>query len=256
MGTWRTFDVRDREAERRCMEIVRTACADGAVFFDSSPMYGEAERVLGTCLAQLKLREKSLVATKVWTSSRSESRQQMENALAFFGGRVDLYQVHNLVGWQERLAELEALKRAGRVGAVGITHYRHDAFEAMGRIMASGKVEAIQIPYNALDRAVESALLPLAERLNIGVVVMKPLGQGALVRRSPPDRELAPLKPFGVKTWPQALLKWVASDPRVSVVIPATSRAERMAENAAAGNPPWFDPDTRERVSRLAGRYI
>jgi len=64
--------------------------------------------------------------------------------------------------------------------------------------------------------------------------------------------DLAPLREFGVTTWPQALLKWALSDERVDLVIPATSRPERAAENAAAGSPPWFGPDERALVERLA----
>ena len=64
---------------------------------------------------------------------------------------------------------------------------------------------------------------------------MRPLGEGALVRHAPAGGALAPLRPFGVETWAQALLKWVLSDERVDVAIPATSRPERRAENAAAG---------------------
>jgi aryl-alcohol dehydrogenase-like predicted oxidoreductase len=82
---------------------------------------------------------------------------------------------------------------------------------------------------------------------------MRPFGEGALVRRSPGAGELAPLRPFGVETWGQALLKWVLSDDRVDVAIPATSRPERPAENAAAGEPPWFGPEERALVERLAG---
>jgi diketogulonate reductase-like aldo/keto reductase len=55
-----------------------------------------------------------------------------------------------------------------------------------------------------------------------------------------------------VTTWAQALLKWILSDPRVHCVIPATSRPERMAENAAAGAPPWLDAEARRHVERLA----
>jgi hypothetical protein len=40
---------------------------------------------------------------------------------------------------------------------------------------------------------------------------------------------------------------------RVDLVIPATSRPERAAENAAAGKPPWLGPDERRLVERLAG---
>jgi aryl-alcohol dehydrogenase-like predicted oxidoreductase len=72
------------------------------------------------------------------------------------------------------------------------------------------------------------------------------------VRRAPTAAQLAPLRAFGVTTWVQALLKWILSDPRVHCAIPATSRPERMRENAAAGDPPWLDADARAYVSRLA----
>src|SRR4051794_21833933 len=99
MGTWRTFDVRGQEAEARARAIVDQAFAVGATFFDSSPMYGEAERVLGNSLQGR--RPAALVATKVWARSLSEGRAQIDRALAFFGGRVDLYQIHNLVCWRD-----------------------------------------------------------------------------------------------------------------------------------------------------------
>jgi diketogulonate reductase-like aldo/keto reductase len=73
------------------------------------------------------------------------------------------------------------------------------------------------------------------------------------MRRPPDASALAPLAPFGVTTWAQALLKWILSDPRCHVAIPATSRAGRSAENAAAGDPPWFGPGERALVEALAG---
>jgi diketogulonate reductase-like aldo/keto reductase len=85
------------------------------------------------------------------------------------------------------------------------------------------------------------------------VVVMRPLAEGRLTRRPPPQSELDPLREFGVTTWAQALLKWGLSDRRCHVAIPATSKQEHMAENAAAGDPPWFGPEERDLVARLAG---
>jgi aryl-alcohol dehydrogenase-like predicted oxidoreductase len=82
---------------------------------------------------------------------------------------------------------------------------------------------------------------------------MRPLGKGSLLRRSPDARELEPLLAFGVRSWPQALLKWALSDERIDVVIPATRDPVHARENAAAGEPPWLGPDERRRVERLAG---
>ena len=82
---------------------------------------------------------------------------------------------------------------------------------------------------------------------------MRPLGGGAARRGCARPGRSTPLREFGVETWPQALLKWVLSDPRCTVAIPATSRPDRVAENAAAGEPPWLGPEERALVARLAG---
>lgn len=252
MGTWQTFDVRGAAAEARARAIVAEALAAGANFFDSSPMYGEAERVLGAALGGR--REQALVATKVWTQSEAEARAQIARALRFFDGRVDLYQVHNLVAWRERLAMLETLRDEGCVRAIGATHYSAAAFEELCQVMQTRRITAIQIPYNPLERDVECRVLPLAEELGLGVVVMRPFAGGSLMRRPPSEADLMPLRPFGVTTWAQALLKWILSDRRCHVAIPATSRPGRMAENAAAGDPPWLGPEERALIARLATR--
>ncbi len=174
--------------------------------------------------------------------------------MRLYRGRVELYQVHNLVAWREQLALLERRRDAGEIGTLGATHYSPRAFGELAEVMRSGRIGAIQIPYNPHERDVERTILPLAQELGLGVLVMRPLGGGGgLGRRAPDPRELAPLREFGVETWGQALLKWVLSDPRCTVAIPATSRPERLAENAAAGAPPWFGPDERALVERLAG---
>jgi aryl-alcohol dehydrogenase-like predicted oxidoreductase len=250
MGTWRTFDVRGAPDEEQARRVLDCALSEGANFFDSSPMYGDAERVLGASLEGR--RNRALVATKVWTRSAADGREQVRRALAFFGGRVDLYQVHNLVHWRDHLGMLEALKAEGQVAAIGATHYSASAFDELAQVMMTGRITTIQIPYNPFERDVEAAILPLAADLGIGVVIMRPFGEGSLVRRSPTQTELAPFTAFGVSTWPQVLLKWGLSDPRCHVAIPATSSVEHMRDNAAAGAPPWFAPDERARVVRLA----
>jgi aryl-alcohol dehydrogenase-like predicted oxidoreductase len=81
---------------------------------------------------------------------------------------------------------------------------------------------------------------------------MVPLGSGRFVRNAPSEKDLEPLREFGVETWGQALLKFVLSDERVSCVIPATSKPERARENAYGGDPPYFGEEEREYVRQLA----
>ena len=245
MGTWQTLDVRGSADEEAAHGIVEEALSAGVRVMDSSPMYGEAERVLGEALGAR--REEAFVATKVWASSAAEADEQIDRALGFYGGRVDLYQVHNLVRCDDNLTRLEGLRDDGRVRLIGATHYSAAAFRELAAVMRSGRIDVIQIPYNPRERDVEREILPLAGELGLGVVVMRPFAQGALTRR-PPDVDLAAL---GVETWAQALLKWVLSDRRCTVAIPATSTPGRMTENAAAGGPPWLDEDQRAYVARL-----
>ena len=252
LGTWQVLDVRGSEEEAR-HEVVRVALEEDANLFDSSPMYGEAERVLGDALRKFG-RDRAIVATKVWTSNDGEAERQIERSLSYFGGRVELYQVHNLVAVERRLNTLHRLKDEGSVRAVGATHYSRAAFGDLMSVMRSGRVEFVQVPYNAAETTAAEELLPLAEELGLGVIVMVPFGSGRLVRRAPPQRDLEPLREFGVETWAQALLKFVLSDRRVSSAIPATTSPERMRENARAGDPPWFGEEERRYVAELARR--
>ena len=249
MGTWQTFDVAGAETVR---PVVDVALRHGAGFFDSSPMYGRAERVLADALGTR--RRDALVATKVWAGSAREGREQIRRALEWYGGVVDCYQIHNLDAWETHLPHLEELRAAGRIRAVGITHYAPSQLDRVADIMETGRVEAVQVPYHPQERTVERRILPLAARLGVGVILMQPLGVGRLARSAPPPRELAFLADHGLRTWAQALLNWGISDPRVSVSIPATRRVEHADDNCGVGVARRFDAATRERVAGLAAR--
>jgi aryl-alcohol dehydrogenase-like predicted oxidoreductase len=249
MGTWRTFDV-GPEAEDAVRAVVDAALEGGTRLFDSSPMYGRAEDVLGR--AMRSRRDRVTIATKLWTDDDAEAERQADHALQAFGGRVDLYQVHNLVRWERRLDQLERRREAGQVVAIGATHYQPSAFGELARAMRTGRLDAVQVPYNPWSREVEREILPLAAELGLGVIVMRPFGEGALVRRPPSATSLAPLAAFGIRTWPQALLKWILSDSGITAAIPATSSVAHAAENAEAGVGPWLGPDERALVERLA----
>jgi diketogulonate reductase-like aldo/keto reductase len=247
LGTWNTFD-RDATLAR---EVVDAAFEAGTRLVDSSPMYGGAEASLSEALAGR--RRETVVATKIWSRGVEDGRAHFTRQLEWFG-RIDVEQVHNLVSWQEHLPWLEAERAGGHVGRIGVTHYSAAALEELEQALRTGRFETLQVPLNPHERECEERLLPLAEELGVAVIVMRPLGEGSLMRRPPAADELAPLEPFGVRTWAQALLKWALSDPRVDVVIPATTNPAHARANAAAGEPPWLGPDERRLVERLAGR--
>jgi diketogulonate reductase-like aldo/keto reductase len=247
LGTYRTFEGDAATATA----VVNAALASGVTTFDSSPMYGAAEASLGAALDGR--RDGTIVATKIWTPSVEEGRAQYEEQRRYFG-RVEIEQVHNLVAWEEHLHWLEEERSAERIDRIGVTHWSAGSFGQLEQALRTGRFDVVQLPLSPREHESEKRLLPLAEELGVAVVVMRPFGgTGApLLQHAPSAKELAPLRDRGITTWAQALLKWVLSDPRVDLVIPATSRPERAERNAEAGLPPWLDDDERAYVARLA----
>jgi diketogulonate reductase-like aldo/keto reductase len=211
-------------------------------------MYG-SEEALGLALEHQ--RDVATVATKIWANSDEEGRRQFADQLRWFG-RVEIEQVHNLVAWEEHLPWLEAERDAGRIDRLGVTHWQPSAFPELALALATGLFSTLQVPYNPLERECERELLPLAKELGVAVIVMRPLGDKSQLSSPPPAEALAPLREFGISTWPQALIKWALSDERIDVVIPASRNPEHVRENAAAGNPPWLGEEERRLIERLA----
>jgi diketogulonate reductase-like aldo/keto reductase len=240
LGTWSTFD-RDAALARR---VVDAAFDAGVRVFDTSPMYGGAEASLGPALAER--RDEAIVATKIWSHSVEEGRDQFERQLEWFGGRIEIEQIHNLAAWREQLAWLE---REDRIGKLGVTHYQASAFGELAVALRTGKFGVLQVPYNPWERECERELLPLCAELGVAVIAMRPLGGSGEDRRRRIELSDADRERLGVETWAQALLSWALADPRVDCVIPATSKPERVVENAGIVA---FDDEQRALVERLA----
>jgi diketogulonate reductase-like aldo/keto reductase len=245
LGTWATFDGDGTLAR----EVIGAALDGGCRVIDSSPMYGGAESAMSEIVRQR--RDEVTVATKIWARSLEEGRAQYGRQVEWFG-RVEIEQVHNLALWREHLEWLELEREAGRIDRIGVTHYSASAFAELAEALETRRFDTVQLPLNPRQREAQRELLPLADELGVAVIVMRPLGGEGSVIPPPPPEELEPLRPFGVETWAQALLKWALSDRRVDLVIPATSTPEHARSNAGAGAPPWFGPQERELVERLA----
>ena len=246
LGTWATFDLpAGREAV--AAEVVGASLDAGVRLVDSSPMYGRAEAVLGRALGDR--RDEAVVATKIWTPSVEEGRRQFEAQRAYYGGRVDILQIHNLVAWREHLAWMEPERDAGRIGIIGATHYRAASFGELAQVMRTGRIGAIQVPWNPRERDAGSAILPLAQDLGLGVIAMRPFAEGGLLGDLTATDLPAEL---GMGSWAQALLRWCISDERVHVAIPATRDAGHARANAAAGDERTLTAEERDLIARLA----
>ena len=235
LGTLRAFDVTEDADLAPRRHIIDNLLIEDINFIDSAAMYGAAEKAVGLTIEGR--RDSFHLATKVRVNGREAGENQISESFANFNtDYIDLVQVHNLIDTETHLATLEKLKGEGKIGMIGITAMVNEAYDEVMDWMRTGRVDTVQIPYNVVQTEVEDGVLPLAEELGIGVLVMEPLKKGRFVKDLKKQPDVTPLREFGVETWAQALLSWVISDPRISITIPATSRPERVTENALAGS--------------------
>jgi diketogulonate reductase-like aldo/keto reductase len=243
IGTYKGFDVgSNREARVKVGEVLRTLYSQGGSVVDSSPMYGRAEEVAGDLIAGQNAREKTFIATKVWTEGRSAGIDQMKRSMKLLRvEQIDLMQIHNLVDWRTHLATLRAWKEEGRIRYLGITHYASSAYADMEKIIRAESLDFVQLNYSLDERQAEQRLLPLAEERGIAVLANRPFGQGSLHKGLHGKPLPAWAREFGCESWPEILLKFTLSQKAVTCAIPGTGNPQHMAENCRAGDGPLLD---------------
>ena len=257
-GTFRSFDISAPEGPRRVAALMRANLDAGVNLFDSAPMYGHSEANIGAALPLLGGLEapRGYIATKVLQSTRAAAQRQVADSFARIGGRMDLLQIHNMAGWREVLPWLGELREAGRIGAVGVTHYDPSAFGEMEQALRTGIPDVIQVPWNLREREVERRLIPLADELNLGVLVMtpmQPIFNRASLLRALAGLDLTPFRPHGIQDAGGLCLKWLLDRHPRAVPLPATSHAERVASNAAVSGTPPVPPELWARVEKHLG---
>lgn len=236
-GTWLGFDRSPGSAEFAQLPRVLAAlfAAEGSVV-DSSPMYGKAEAAVGQVLDEADTREEAFLATKVWTTGREAGIRQMEDSFRLLRtDQIDLLQVHNLVDWRVHLATLREWKAEERVRYVGISHYTSSAYAEVEEVLRSEALDFLQINYSVEESESAQRLLPLAAERGVAVLVNRPFGGGALLRRLHAKPLPAWAAEIGCTRWPQVLLKFVLSHPAVTCAIPGSGSPEHMAQNVLAG---------------------
>jgi diketogulonate reductase-like aldo/keto reductase len=250
MGTSRTFDVGSNKKEiSQLGKVLEVFFYGGGALIDSSPMYGSSEMVLGELLKTTKNKKNVFSATKVWIYGRESGIRQMNESLKLWGLKsFDLMQIHNLRDWKVHIKTLRDWKEEGKIRYIGITtsHGRdHEEFE---KIEKSEQLDFAQFSYNIEDRVAEKRLLPLAREKNIATIINRPFQRGGLFKkvRGKPLPEWA--SEFDCTTWAQFFLKFIASNPDVTNIIPASSNAKHMADNMEAGFGRLPDKKTRSRM--------
>jgi aryl-alcohol dehydrogenase-like predicted oxidoreductase len=202
-------------------------------------------------------------------------REYAEISVDNIGRSIGLLQFHV---WEDSWAEDERWQRAvsdlraeGLVDAVGISINRWEPWNAL-RAMRTGVIDAVQVIYNIFDQAPEDELFPACRELDIAVIARVPFDEGTLTgtltldsrwpdgdfRNNYFNREnltesvqraaaLEAVLPTGM-TLPELALRFILSNPDVSVVIPGMRRPEHVRANVAAST---AGPLPAELIERL-----
>ena len=190
----------------------------GVNYIDTARGYTVSESYLGEALEGI--REHFVIATKSMSRTKEAMAADIDISLANLRTNyIDLYQVHNPTLPQlEQVAApggaLEALleaKAADKIGHIGVTAHSVEVFE---KALSYDWVEPIMFPYNIVENQGEKLMKACTEK-NVGFIDMKPLAGGAIE-----DATLA--------------LRYICTNPDVTVVIPGMAEESELAQNLAA----------------------
>ena len=223
-------------AANRCKEVLRRFIAGGASVIDTSPNYSNAEDVLGDLMAELRVRERIWLATKLAADNRAAGEAQFAQSLKRLRtDKVELLAVHNLRDWKTQLAYARELKAQGKTKYVGVTHYVDAKHDELADIVAAQKLDFIQINYSVSTTNADKRLLPLARDRGVAVMINRAFDDGRLFARVADKTLPGWAAEAGVTSWAQMFLKFALSHPAVTVVIPATGKPDRQSDNLKAG---------------------
>jgi aryl-alcohol dehydrogenase-like predicted oxidoreductase len=251
LGTWQTFDVgNERAALDQRKEVLRILLEAGGTVIDSSPMYGRAEAVVGALLTEMEARDKTFLATKVWTSGEAAGIVQMNASFAKLQATtIDLMQIHNLLDWRTHLRTLRAWQAKKRFRYIGITHYTDPALDELAAIIRAERIDFVQFGYSIASRAAEARLLPLCAERGVAVLVNQPFDSGSLFGQVRGKALPEWASEVDCASWSQFFLKYILAHPAVTCVIPGTARPDHARDNVAAGLGRLPDAGERKRMA-------
>ena len=254
VGTSGSYEVAIGSPEYAALkDVLRVFFAAGGSVIDTSPNYSNAEDVVGALLAD-GLRAKCFLATKLAADSREALEAQWADSMRRLRtDKVELLQVHNLRNLAQALPYARELKAAGKTKYVGLTHFRDSAHAELADLMRKEKPDFVQVNYSVSTPAAARSVFPLAKDLGIAVIVNRAFDDGKLFARSKDMPLPGWAAEVGATSWAQLFLRFAISDPAVTVVIPATGKPERQADNLGGGIGPLLSASQQAELVALFG---
>ena len=199
-------------------KLMHQLVEEGINYIDTARGYTVSEEYLGYALEGT--RDKFVLATKSMARTKEAMTADIEKSLGNLRtDHIDLYQVHNpnmeqldtVVGEGGALEALLEAKAAGKIGHIGLTAHSTEVF---ARALELDWVETIMFPYNIVENQ-GAELIQKCKEKNVGFIAMKPLAGGAIENGT-------------------LALRYVCSNPAVTVVIPGMAEVSELDENIKA----------------------
>ena len=250
VGTSGSYEVAMGSPDYEALkDVVRIFFEGGGRVIDTSPNYSNAEDIVGELLAQGGWREQCFLATKLAADDRATLEAQWAaSRRRLKTNHVELLQVHNLRNMAQAWPYARELKDAGAAKYIGLTHYLERGHDELERLMRAEKPDFIQINYSVSAPEAARSLFPAAQELGVAVIVNRAFDDGKLfaqVRDKPLPGWAAEA---GVGSWAQMFLRFAVSHPAVTVVIPATGKPERQADNLQGGGGPLLSQAQQDEL--------
>jgi aryl-alcohol dehydrogenase-like predicted oxidoreductase len=247
------FQNSERDAIRA--EIKRMYELGGTVI-DTAAAYGDSEALIGDALAELGLRDRMFLATKLTAGGffggeaggEASFRRSLERLKT---QRIDLLQVHNLSGVDTLMPMLQAWKKAGAIRYIGVTTSRVSQHDELVAAMRKYPLDFIQVDYSIANRDAAASVLPTALERHVAVLVNLPLARAALIgqaaQRPLPDWAAN----IDVASWGQFFLKYVISHPAVTCAIPGSTKVAHVEDNQLAARGRLPDAALRTKMEQF-----
>jgi len=185
--------------EQESIRIIRSAIDRGITFMDNCWDYhdGVSELRMGKAL-QNGYRQKVFLMSKIDGRTRASAAQQLDESLRRLQtDRIDLMQVHEVIRLEDpdrvfapggAMEALQAAKQAGKIRYIGFTGHKDPLVHLRMLEVAAAhdfRFDAVQLPLNVLDahfRSFARDVLPRLVEANVGVLGMKPMGEGLVLK--------------------------------------------------------------------------
>ena len=228
----------------------------GGSIVDTAAIYGQSEEVIGRHMAELHLRERLFLSTKVMVQSGSveQGKAQIETSFRKLQTpKIDLLHVHNLASTDAMIPVLQQLKQDGRIRYIGMTTSFTGQHAEMLAAMRKHPVDFIQIDYSIGNRVAADDILPLAHDKGIAVMLNVPFGgrRGTNLLAKASSHGLPDwASEIDATSWAQVMLKYVLAHPAVTCAIPGTTQVAHLEDNLGGARGRLPDAALRRRMEQ------